>query len=49
MMVAAQLAASATWDAVRIDPGTPEFVLASAIAASITSDLIWFMFILLYW
>lgn len=34
MMVALQLASSATWDAVRVDPASPEFQLAAAIAAS---------------
>src|SRR5829696_2708053 len=34
MLVAAQLATAATWDAARTEPGTPEFELAAAIAAA---------------
>ena len=34
MFVATQLATAATWDAARTDPGTPEFELAAAIAAT---------------
>jgi len=34
MLVATQLATAATWDAARTEPGTPEFELAVAIAAT---------------
>ena len=34
MLVATQLATAATWDAARTEPGTPEFELAAAVAAT---------------